>query len=313
KSRAKYNEELGKQLRDFEKYTTDEATTKALLELQEYRKTIDEQNELIGKLRNQLKRLEDEKASAAKKIEEATNEALKVKKELLKTKTQNLFLQSVKSQDFDEVVSFLHHIGIGAKNIDTELKLFVKKLRKGKEISKNELLQKLDRILLENRKIISISRFASKANFQLFTSIVNIDLIGYITEYIENILGLIPSQDPNITVERGVNDIFELEIKPIEINIIIDNLISNSRRAKATQIIVSFDVKDNQLLVSFKDDGEGIKEQDLDKIFELGYTTTSGSGIGLYHIKNIMESLNGKIFVNKENNDFTEFILEINR
>ena len=49
--------------------------------------------------------------------------------------------------------------------------------------------------------------------------------------------------------------------------------------------------------MSFKDNGRGIEPQNLEKIFSLGYTTTNGSGIGLYHVKEIVDSLNGKIHV----------------
>lgn len=313
-NKAKENEELEKQIKEFSRYSTDEATSKAILELHRYKSTINQQTELIGQLKEKLEDLEKAKAIADRKAREAESEAEKIKKELLETKTQNLFLQSVKSQDFDEIVSFLHHIGIGAKNIDTELKLFVKKLRKGKEIPKQTLLNKLDSILFENRKIISISKFASKANFQLYTSVVKIDVVGYISEYVDNVLGLVSSQDPKICVERGVDDFFELELKPIELNIIIDNLISNSRRAKATQIIISFNILDNDILkISFKDDGIGIKKENLNKIFNLGYTTTSGSGIGLYHIKKVMNEMGGDIILNEYNNDFTEFIITIKK
>jgi signal transduction histidine kinase len=310
-NKAKENKELEKEIKEFSKYSTDEATSKAILELHKHKKSIEKQTQLINQLQLQLKELEEEKAEADRLANQAKNEAAKIKKELLETKTQNLFLQSVKSQDFDEVVSFLHHIGIGAKNIDTELKLFVKKLRKGKDLPKEVLLKKLDSILFENRKIISISKFASKANFKLFTSSVEIDIVGYITEYVANVLGLVSSQDPKIIVERGIDDVFELEIKPIELNIIIDNLISNSRRAKASEIIISFYIKDNLLEISFKDNGIGISEDNQDKIFDLGYTTTSGSGIGLFHIKKIMNEMGGDININVDNKKFTEFIITI--
>ncbi|MGB5981692.1 MAG: ATP-binding protein [Nonlabens sp.] len=313
KSKAAHNSELEKQIKDFEKYTTDGATAKAIIELQSYKKTIEDQTLLISKLSKQLKKLEDDKAKADQQAADARNNATAIKKELLETKTQNLFLQSVKSQDLDEVVSFLHHIGIGAKNIDTELKLFLKKLRKGKEIPKEVLLQKLEGILLENRKVISISKFAAKSNFKLFTSTVRIDLVGYISEYINNILGLVSSQEPRIKVERGVEDVFETSIKPIELNIIIDNLISNSRRAKSKHINIYFNFRENYLHIHFKDDGIGISKEDIEKIFELGYTTTSGSGIGLYHIKKIVKEMGGEISVDSIIGEYTEFIIKIKK
>ena len=258
----------------------------------------------------------EEEAKRIEAEEKAAEEEQKRKdaEESLREKiSENLFLKSVKSQDFDEVISFLHHIGLGSKNIDNELKLFVKQLRKGKEIKKDELLKTLDYTLFENRKILTISKFASKANFKLFTSSVEIDVITYISEYINNILGLVESQTPKITIDRIKDEEFVIETKPIELNIIIDNLISNSRRARAQKINIVFRVKEKHLEIKFIDDGIGIDPKNVNSLFELGYTTTSGSGIGLYHLKKIANEMNGSIEYNIENKKNTEFVIKIKK
>lgn len=246
----------------------------------------------------------------AEEEEQKRREAEDAKKEL---ESQNLFLKSVKSSDFEEVVSFLHHIGLGAKNIDNQLKLFVKRLRKGKEINEKELLSALDYTLFENRKILTISRFASKANFKLFTASIELDVIEYISEYVSNILGLVLSQSPIVKVKRNYGEKFILDVKPIELNIIIDNLISNSRRARAKNIDIILSVLGDNLEIKFIDDGKGIDNRHIDSLFELGFTTTAGSGIGLYHLKNIMNEMGGDIYYNVENKDKTEFIVNIKK
>ena len=49
------------------------------------------------------------------------------------------------------------------------------------------MISKLESILFENRKIISISKFASKANFKLYTANKELDIVNYISEYVKNI------------------------------------------------------------------------------------------------------------------------------
>ncbi|PIF32436.1 signal transduction histidine kinase [Flavobacterium sp. 9] len=280
--------------------------------------TIDQEETKYEKeVKKRIKAEEKAAEEEAKRIEaeeKAAEEEQKRKdaEESLKEKiTENLFLKSVKSQDFDEVISFLHHIGLGSLNIDNELKLFVKQLRKGKEINKEKLLRTLDYTLFENRKILTISKFASKANFKLFTSSVKIDVITYLSEYIHNILGLVENQSPRITIDRLKGEEFLIDVKPIELNIIIDNLISNSRRAKAQLINIVFRVKDTYLEIRIIDDGIGIDSKNINQLFELGFTTTSGSGIGLHHLKKIMDEMNGSIEYNNENKKNTEFIIKI--
>ncbi|MCF6129566.1 ATP-binding protein [Flavobacterium sp. AS60] len=264
-------------------------------------------NELLENVQSIKQRLEDALTTA-----QIAEEEIREKDKIISERTsENLFLKSVKSQDLDEVVSFLHHIGIGSKNIDNELKLFVKQLRKGKEIDRDQLLKTLDYVLLENRKILTISKFASKANFKLFTSSVEIDVIEYISEYIENILGLVSSQKPVILISKIKGERFIKNVKPIELNIIIDNLISNSRRAKAETIEIIFNTKKTNLEIRFIDDGIGINREYFEKVFEIGFTTTSGSGIGLYHIRKILEDMNGSIKLNLNNDKKTEFIITI--
>lgn len=49
--------------------------------------------------------------------------------------------------------------------------------------------------------------------------------------------------------------------------------------------------------ISFTDDGDGLDEQvqDINDIFEFGYTTTSGAGLGLYYSKKYVEEMGGTL------------------
>lgn len=261
-----------------------------------------------------LKKLKDlQKAREFAELEADEQRALAktTSVKLVEKESENLFLKSIKSQDFEEVVSFLHHIGISSKNIDNNLKLLVKRIRKGKKISNEELVDVIQKVIFENRKILSISKFASKANFQLYTSSIKINVVEYVVEYIQNILGLVSTQKPKVNIEKGAKLKFDKELKPIEINIIIDNLISNSRRAKADNIFISFSVLNDDLILKFADDGLGIKKDIVENIFDFGFTTTSGSGIGLYHINKMLVEMGGSIELNEKVKDLTEFVITL--
>ena len=78
---------------------------------------------------------------------------------------------------------------------------------------------------------------------------------------------------------------------------ILDNLISNSRKARANKVKVSVkSAGENFVDILVQDDGRGIKKEAMNNIFDLGYTTTSGSGLGLSQVKSKMDDLNGSIF-----------------
>ena len=63
------------------------------------------------------------------------------------------------------------------------------------------------------------------------------------------------------------------------------------KRQNQKKIIFDFSLLDNKLILKIIDDGKGIKEENISKIFELGYTTTNGSGIGLYQNLDIIKNM----------------------
>ena len=56
--------------------------------------------------------------------------------------------------------------------------------------------------------------------------------------------------------------------------------------------------------IKWVDDGYGLQiDVDDAKIFEQGFTTTNGTGIGLYTVKKYAEKMDAKLTVNKEYKD----------
>lgn len=58
---------------------------------------------------------------------------------------------------------------------------------------------------------------------------------------------------------------------------------------------IKIDQENKKLLFSIYDTGAKTDDIELDKIFEYGYSTTNGSGIGLYHARYICDLLHGYI------------------
>lgn len=86
---------------------------------------------------------------------------------------------------------------------------------------------------------------------------------------------------------------------------VLNNLVANAVEAiqgKGRVVIKVYEKKEYTYLV-IEDTGEGIKERDLPYIFEAGYTSKfnekgiAATGIGLSHVKDIVELLDGSIDV----------------
>jgi signal transduction histidine kinase len=94
-----------------------------------------------------------------------------------------------------------------------------------------------------------------------------------------------------------------------KINSVISNLISNAVKysPQNTTILVSCSVAQNEITVSVKDEGIGIKPSDAERIFDRYYRVESsntrhisGFGIGLYLSAEIIERHGGRIWLESE-------------
>jgi len=92
---------------------------------------------------------------------------------------------------------------------------------------------------------------------------------------------------------------------------VVTNLVKNAIQAipknKTPKIIVKVFSEANNVILTVEDNGNGIVDENTSKVFEPKFTTkTSGMGLGLPMIKNIIETYNGSItFVSIENEGTT--------
>ena len=97
---------------------------------------------------------------------------------------------------------------------------------------------------------------------------------------------------------------------------IVTNLVTNATQSvvkiENPKIEVKVSDQDGNVIISIADNGKGISEEDKNRIFEPKFTTkSSGMGLGLPMIKNIVEAYNGTITFTSEPNRGTVFIVSI--
>jgi hypothetical protein len=110
----------------------------------------------------------------------------------------------------------------------------------------------------------------------------------------------------------------EIVTDGLRVRIILNNLISNAVKYSdankdAKQIAIKTYEKGPFYVIEIEDNGVGIKEEHLARIFEMFFVTDSnmGSGLGLYIVKEATEYLNGTIVVNSEKNIGSTFTVTI--
>ncbi|GGH48270.1 histidine kinase [Mangrovimonas yunxiaonensis] len=244
-----------------------------------------------------------------KTTEEAGEEALDslIKNEELETnleteKKKGAFQGALIGTDKERIVGLQHQIYHSSSRVTRNLKLLIKHL--GSENLDTKTKKYIKTISLEASKINSIANFVTKANFNLKASEIETDLVDFIIDYIKELYLLedkVIDTSMNIIINDNYKKEFVRELRPLEITTIIDNLISNSEKANASEVKIGFNKRKDNLVISFEDNGKGIPEKNLTKVYDLGYTTTSGSGIGLYQVNDLVKnSLKGKIEIESQ-------------
>ncbi|MCU0444993.1 MAG: ATP-binding protein [Microscillaceae bacterium] len=304
------------------KNEVEEAEKRAKIEKQRRKEENKKRKEAEQKaIKEQRKREEEEKKRKVaeqkvideqKKREEAEKEALNKNQEIKYIIGQNLFLKSAVNKDTQQAQGLLHHINFSTERIRKHIDNLLK------NIDQNNSLKSLKIISIENTKISTLAKYYNKANFDTKVSVIKNDIVAFINEYLENVYNLDKELKDNndwipIEIITPSKLTFKIPFNPLEITIVLDNLLNNSRKAKAKKVIFEWlFISDNQVQLSVKDDGVGVPQQFLNNIFDFGFTTTNGSGLGLFHSKEIMNKL-GNIELNKDFSVGANFVLTFNQ
>ena len=213
---------------------------------------------------------------------------------------------------------FSHELGQPITNIRYGVQLFQMKMEKG--VNTNEELK----VLLEN---ILSQTFRIKKMLDRFSPITseknaetNFNVGAEIKNVFEDFSPRLSKE--NIEWELKENVDFYLFGDNIKFDQIFYNLIGNSiyaikENGKKGNILVTISEEQAEYIITFEDNGTGIKQEYLGKIFEPFFTTKEcvndenggGEGLGLYIIWNIVRMFGGNIKVDKEYKNGAKFII----
>jgi two-component system sensor histidine kinase VicK len=225
------------------------------------------------------------------------------------TEYSGLFID-ITEQKLDELRKndFIGMVSHELKTPLTAINGFVQVLqRKAKKDEDNYAIIALDKTHSQIRKMttmingfLNVSRLESgkllieKSDFNLDNLLKETIEETYISQSSHQII-LNPTCEVTVHADRD------------KIGNVISNLISNSLKYSdnGTNIEVTCKLSDTEVEIQIKDEGIGIKPDDLDKLFERYYRvqgnhTISGFGIGLYLSAEIIERHHGKIWAESE-------------
>jgi two component system sensor histidine kinase len=296
--KAKESETLEKQLKEYSKYTTNEATAKAIVEIQTYKNFLEKQANLIKSLQEQLEKKRQEidniRKDANNRIYEAEQKQKQAEKERDIVSQKNRYLESTRIISVEEE-SFIHIINVYSQEINPAF-LKISEIVRLNSIP-NELIKEISVVRTFFDKILNAASLLTKANIKKLAEKEIINLSEYIDEYIQKSSEIL-FRDICFKVINNNNVEYYGAYSLLDISVLLDNLISNAKKESAKEIQINIFQEKGKYIIDFSDSGNGVSDPTLlgDKMFELGITTRyGGSGIGLASVKKIVSDMKGHI------------------
>jgi signal transduction histidine kinase len=185
-----------------------------------------------------------------------------------------------------------------------------------KDGEKQELLtmmkssvEKLDFFI---RDIIEYSR-----NSRLSLNIEKVDFNALIQDSISQFQYM--EETKHIKFETIISGDVDFYSDRKRISVLLNNFISNGikyydQRKESPFICITIKITEAFADIEIRDNGMGISQMYIDKIFNMFYRATqakSGSGLGLYIVKEVLEKMGGSIQVKSEEKKGTTFSIQI--
>ena len=290
--KASYNEELSEIILTHQKKKSeiDElkkiARAKADIELL---KQADKVEKATAKLKKEV-------SENRKELQQEVIEHEKTKWELEQAQKQVGVLQSRADVSVDNAIDAMHIMKTYADSIDSNIEEIMDMVRDGELI--DDILPIFHEIRQTCSKILNTYNLVINTEYKADTGNKMIDIVKFTKTYVEK------QWSHKLPVEIGGNRIMDIMFNPLEFSIIIDNIADNARKANATKLYIDFGNDDKGRYIKWIDNGYGLQADcDSSKVFEQGYTTTNGTGIGLYTVKKYAKKMNATVTVNKEYRD----------
>ena len=94
-------------------------------------------------------------------------------------------------------------------------------------------------------------------------------------------------------------------------NLIINSITAFGNETEYKKIYVHYGFENDNVIIEVLDNACKIPDELSEKVFEMHYSTTGGSGIGLAHAKHLLDILNGSIKLISSDEEYcTKFVVK---
>lgn len=276
------------------------------------KRELNEEIEILDAISSQLSNAIT-RAELYQKNIQTVKELKSAMKELKETQIQ--LINSEKMASLGQLVAGVaHEINTPVASIKSNNGIVAKLLGSIDDVDLKEMLSDINEIDKEavnriSNIVTSLKKFVRLDEAELQEADINKEL--------DLTLELIRHETKNrIEIVRNYGEIPAIKCFPNMLNQVFTNILINACQAieGKGKIIITTEYRDKKQVVKIKDNGKGIPQNQLSKIFSAGFTTKGvgvGTGLGLAICTKIIEKHKGEITVNSEIGKGSEFVITI--
>jgi len=266
------------------------------------------------KLQEYSQTLEDKVEERTKELKEAQNQLI------LKEKMASLGnLVAGVAHEVNNPIGAVHSAADITKRCIEKINNILKSNASLEEFKSDQELQKSLKLLEDNNQITTTASERITKIVRSLKTFARLDEADFqnvnIHEGLNSTLTLIEHETRDrISVNKNYGNIPKIDCYPDQLNQVFMNVLMNAVQAieKMGQITIKTLSKDCKVIINISDSGIGIPSENLDKIFNPGFTTRGvgvGTGLGLSISYNIIQKHNGEIKVESEVGKGTSFTI----
>jgi len=269
-----------------------------------------ELNKLAKKVKEHIDDVLKQNINLNSEIEKKNERIFKAEKEKEAHEKQIFFLKSANNQSVENLLDAMHSIFTDSCTLSEKISQYLDCINGLEKCSNETKAHIFSEIKGMNVQISKIAELALSGNITFKKKYGNIK--DFLEQYVK--LDII---QPGLGYEFvfRADDSYECFFESSKIGIIVDNIISNSLKAHADKIKISFMNCEKSVKVSFLDNGLGLSSGvNVEQIFDYGFSTTKGKGfgIGLAHVKKIVNNMGGTVWA-VDNPEGFELIMELSK
>jgi signal transduction histidine kinase len=162
------------------------------------------------------------------------------------------FLDGLVDVDVKRILNLHHQVTIYSVDLNHQIENLLHDTKDAEMISREAVVSALEQMSFLNRRIQAATKFASLATFELDSGMFDGNLPMFFEDYIYKVSVLSNTKRTSVEVANKHSGV-EMRFNPMDVAIVVENLISNAKRAGASRISFEISGREDKAVLLIQD------------------------------------------------------------